>query len=112
MVSSVCARAEDVLSKPSSYGLLDPYQLISITPPYQEVVYKELIESLCKSPLVAPNTVAIIEYPEELGCLPFILGNEEFFGIRNRRYGRTVIGMYVYRPSERFDLRAEEFQRL
>lgn len=108
-VTSVCARAEDVLTNPAQYNLDQPYRLISITPPYQEVVYKELIDAVCNSPLVAPDTIVVIEYPEEMGSLPPILGEDKLFGVRNRRYGRTILGIYVYRPSESIDMRPAEF---
>lgn len=108
-VSSVCARAEDVLTRPADFGLTDPYHLISITPPYQEVVYKELIDAVCESPLVAADTLVSIEYPVELGSLPYILGDDKLFGVRNRKYGRTVLALYVYRPSKQISMKPEEF---
>lgn len=84
--SAVCARTEDVLREPAKYGLDQPFQLITITPPYEEVVYSELIEAVCSSPLVQPDTVVVIEYPVEMGSLPFILGTDKLYGVRNRRY--------------------------
>ena len=51
----------------------------------------------------------MIEYPVELGSFPHILGEDKLFGIRNRKYGRTVLGVYVYRPTKQFDMRPEEF---
>ena len=108
-MTSVCARAEDVLTYPEKYGLTEPYSLISITPPYQEVIYKTLIDAICTSPLVKENTIVIIEYPEEMGNLPHILGGDKLFGVRNRRYGRTVLGIYAYRPTDIIDMRPDEF---
>jgi len=107
--SAVCARAEEVLRNPSTFGLKEPYGLITITPPYEEVIYKELIDALCVSPIVADDTLVVIEYPVEMGTLPHILGDDKFFGIRNRKYGRTVLALYVYRPSKSFDMRPDEF---
>jgi len=43
------------------------------------------------------------------GSLPQILGDNKFFGLRNRKYGRTMLGIYVYRPTAQYDMRAEEF---
>jgi len=108
-VSAVCARAEDVLLQPARFGLSEPFQLVSITPPYQEVVYSELIEAVCSSPLVAADTVVLIEYPEEMGPLPAVLGGDRLFGVRNRKYGRTVLAMYVYRPSRQLSMKPDEF---
>lgn len=55
----------------------------------------------------------VIEYPVELGCLPHVIGNGRMVGLRNRRYGRTVLGVWIYRPSGRLgdvvDLRPGEF---
>lgn len=111
-VSTVCARAEDVFTNPGNFGLTQSFGLISITPPYEEIVYSELIEAVCKSPLVAENTLVVIEYPVEMGTLPQILGNDKLFGIRNRRYGRTVLGIYVYRPTRKYEMKPEEFLSL
>lgn len=110
--SFVCARAEDVLTEPLKYGLTEPYGMISITPPYEEVIYKILIEAVCNSPLVVPDTLVVIEYPVEMGTLPFILGVDKLYGIRNRKYGRTVLGLYVYRPNNKYDMRPDEFLSL
>lgn len=110
--SAVCARAEEVLMDPKKYGLMQPYNVISITPPYEEVIYTTLIDAICASPLVVEDTLVIIEYPVEMGTLPYILGDDKLFGVRNRKYGRTVIGLYVYRPNKKYDMRCEEFQKL
>ena len=110
--SAVCARAEDVLNEPGKFGLTEPYSLVSITPPYEEVIYSQLIDAVCKSPLVTEDTLVIIEYPVEMGSLPQILGNDRLFGIRNRKYGRTVLGLYVNRPTKKYDMRPDEFLML
>jgi 16S rRNA (guanine(966)-N(2))-methyltransferase RsmD len=111
-VSAVCARAEDVLTDPARFNLIEPFGLISITPPYEEVVYSQLLDAVCNSPLVTENTLVVIEYPVEMGTLPHILGQNQLFGIRNRKYGRTVLGIYVYRPSRKYDSKPEEFLSL
>jgi 16S rRNA (guanine966-N2)-methyltransferase len=101
-----------VLTKPELHGLSTPYDVITVTPPYEEVIYGQLIEALSTTPLVREDTIVVIEYPVELGCLPHVIGNGRFVGLRNRRYGRTVLGIYICRPSGRLDLadsRPEEF---
>lgn len=108
-VHAVCARAEDVLARPLEFGLDKSYQLVSLTPPYREVSYDQLIELLCTTPLLANDSLVLLEYPVEMGNLPHVLGNQQLFGLRNRRYGRTVLAMYVNRPSRLYDLRPEEF---
>lgn len=106
---AVCARAEDVLDDPATHGLMQPYGLVTITPPYEEVIYAQLLKSLCSTPLVAADTIVVVEYPVELGSLPQIVGGDRLFGIRNRRYGRTVLATYVCRPTKSYDMRPEEF---
>jgi 16S rRNA (guanine(966)-N(2))-methyltransferase RsmD len=109
---AVCARAEDVLRDPVKWGVSPqqlPFGLITLTPPYEEVIYQELIDALCNSPCVGEDTVVAIEYPVEMGALPYILGGDQFFGLRNRKYGRTVLALYVYRPTRRYDQRPDEF---
>ena len=43
-----------------------------------------------------------------------VLADGQLIGLRNRRYGRTVIGLYVNRPSGRLDMQpwSEEFVSL
>ena len=108
-VKGVCARAELVLRNPEAYGIDRKFDIISITPPYEEVIYKELIDAACNSPLVKEGTMLIMEYPIEMGSFPHILGEDKFFGIRNRKYGRTMLAIYVYRPIKSFDMRVDEF---
>lgn len=107
--SSACASALDVLRAPHKHNLQGTYDLITLTPPYEEVVYAELIDAVCTTSLIKENTIVVIEYPEEMGKLPYILGDNKLFGVRNRKYGRTVLAIYVYRPGRKFDLRPYEF---
>jgi hypothetical protein len=44
--------------------------------------------------------IAVVEYPVELGTLPFAPCGGALLGLRNRRYGRTVIAMYAKSPPE------------
>lgn len=107
-VKGVCGKAEEVLKIPSTFSLQHPYQLITLTPPYEEVIYKELIHCLITSPLVQENSIVVIEYPVELGTLPYII-DDSLYGMRNRRYGRTVLATYVFKPTRTFDMRPDEF---
>ena len=110
----VQASVFDVLRTPERFGLDAPFDLVTLGPPYEEVVYAELLECLEVSPLLTEDTVVVIEYPVELGLLPPAFGNGRFIGIRNRKYGRTVIAIYVRSPSGRLDLTpfSEEFVSL
>lgn len=108
------------LTNPESVGISNTktFQLITIAPPYEEVVYGDLIEAVINSPLVAEDTFIMIEYPVELGCLPHVIRREDggaVIGVRNRRYGRTVIAIYVVKPTGKFEMadsRPEEFVEL
>jgi 16S rRNA (guanine966-N2)-methyltransferase len=106
--NGVCGKAEDVLKNPSAFSLSQPYQLITLTPPYEEVVYKELISCLINSPLIQENSIVVIEYPVEMVALPYII-EDSLYGMRNRRYGRTVLATYVFKPTRTFDMRPDEF---
>ncbi len=108
------ARVDAVLLQPDAFGLTRPFDLVTITPPYEEVVYAELVELVANSPLVDEDTLVVFEYPVELGCFPPTLADGRLVGLRNRKYGRTVLGLYVYRPSGRLDLQpfSEEFVSL
>jgi 16S rRNA (guanine966-N2)-methyltransferase len=107
--NGILGKVDDVLADPFKYQLKTPYQLITLTPPYQEVVYNDLLNLLCRSSLLEENTLIALEYPLEIGCLPFIWGNNQLYGLRNRRYGRTILAIYVNKPTDTFDYREEEF---
>jgi 16S rRNA (guanine966-N2)-methyltransferase len=90
------------------------YHVVTICPPYEEVVYADLLQAAIGSPLVMEDTIIVIEYPVELlGDLPHVIaaGNHTAIGIRNRRYGRTVIAIYIIDPTGQLNAysRPEEF---
>ncbi|RYG67758.1 hypothetical protein EON64_06760 [archaeon] len=138
-VMGLALRAEEVLVNPPPQ-ITETYSLVTLTPPYLEVSYTELVRGLCSSRLLDADSIVAIEYPVEMGSLPYLLsastvlpdtrlGNLKalkksgmqssppmqdekdavLFGLRNRRYGRTVIAIYVFRPSVKYDMRPEEF---
>eukprot|EP01082_Thalassiosira_pseudonana_P001344 g428.t1 g428 contig10:17086-18266(+) len=113
----VCTDAFRALRQPETVGI-DPsckYDLVTLCPPYEEIVYADLLDAVANSELVTEDTVILIEYPVELGCLPHAIGREDggvLIGIRNRKYGRTVIAMYIVNPTgarETAESRPEEF---
>lgn len=62
------------------------------------------------------DTVVLIEYPVELGCLLHVITRKDggaLVGVRNRRYGPTVIAMYALNTTGRMEVaessRPEEF---
>eukprot|EP00584_Thalassiosira_punctigera_P005513 CAMPEP_0172527822 /NCGR_PEP_ID=MMETSP1067-20121228/2392_1 /TAXON_ID=265564 ORGANISM="Thalassiosira punctigera, Strain Tpunct2005C2" /NCGR_SAMPLE_ID=MMETSP1067 /ASSEMBLY_ACC=CAM_ASM_000444 /LENGTH=335 /DNA_ID=CAMNT_0013311631 /DNA_START=379 /DNA_END=1386 /DNA_ORIENTATION=+ len=113
----VCADAFRALRQPESVGIPPDakYDIVTLCPPYEEIVYAELLEAVANSVLVAEDTVVLVEYPVELGCLPHVIARENggvLVGVRNRRYGRTVIAMYIVNPTgerESAESRPEEF---
>jgi 16S rRNA (guanine966-N2)-methyltransferase len=83
-------------------------QIVALTPPYEEISYDELLRTLSQSAVISERTVVMLEYPYELGSLPPVIENR-LIGMRNRRYGRTVLGMYACQPDPNWDMRTEEF---
>ena len=123
----VCADAMEMLQNPvsamSKAGIPvteppQPYQIVTICPPYEEVVYGDLIDAVANSKLVTDDTIVLIEYPIELGCLPHVYdlkSGGKMIGLRNRKYGRTVIAFYIINPTgklEAAESRPEEFVSL
>lgn len=108
------ARVDAILLDPARFGITKPFDLVTITPPYEEVVYAELMDQLAASPVLGEDSLVVVEYPEELGCFPPTLANGQLVGLRNRKYGRTVIALYVNRPSGKIDIPpfTEEFVSL
>jgi len=113
----VCDDALRVLRDPVGVGIPDvtTYNIITLCPPYEEITYADLLDAAVNSPLLTEDTIILVEYPTELGCLPHVLNQEnggKLIGIRNRRYGRTVIAMYIANPTgrlEKAESRPEEF---
>ena len=137
----VCADYLQALRDPASVGMDPhqvPYHIVTLCPPYEEVVYADLLEAVANSPLIGEDTVVLVEYPIELKTLPHVIrrtavvsdddddvtrdcmgssstgsaGPGALIGIRNRKYGRTVIAMYVCNPTGRLqgaESRPEEF---
>jgi 16S rRNA (guanine966-N2)-methyltransferase len=113
----VCCDVLQLLRDPISVGIPEgeTFSMVTMGPPYEEVVYADLLEATVNSPLVTDDTIVVIEYPAELwGSLPHAYSGEKttMVGIRNRKYGRTVIAMYICNPTGNVDnaeSRPEEF---
>ena len=116
----VQADALSALREPSRYGIDTTFHLVTLCPPYEEVAYGDLLEAVANSPLIMDDTIVLVEYPVELGCLPHVLPQHDnaggaLVGIRNRKYGRTVIALYIANPTGRLEWaysRPEEFASL
>jgi 16S rRNA (guanine966-N2)-methyltransferase len=130
----VCADVLQVLRNPQSVGIPvehaatgivgEKYDIVTICPPYEEVVYADLMEAAASSPLIKEDTILLVEYPVELwGDIPHVYTSNSsnggdsamartLVGVRNRKYGRTVIAMYVCNPTGKVknaESRPEEF---
>lgn len=64
------------LREPQSVGIPpdSKYDIVTMCPPYEEIVYAELLEAVANSVLVKEDTIILVEYPVELGCLPHVIG--------------------------------------
>lgn len=105
---TVCARVENFLEHGIKYNNDRHYDLITLTPPYEEVEYSTLMMAVARSECVGEGTFVVVEYPVELKCLPPAIG-QRLVGIRNRRYGRTVLALYACQPGTDVDARPGEF---
>ena len=47
--------------------------------------------------LLGDGSVVVVEYPVELGSLPPVIGSR-LVGMRNRKYGRTMMAIYCVNP--------------
>ncbi|KAK2647601.1 hypothetical protein Ddye_015090 [Dipteronia dyeriana] len=74
-----------------SIGKDEPFDYISVTPPYTQVDYGVLMDQISKSALIGKDTFIVVEYPirtdmlESCGCL---------VKIKDRRFGRTHLAIY------------------
>ena len=71
----VCADYLQALRDPASVGIdpLIPYQIVTLCPPYEEVIYADLLDAVANSPVVTEDTVVLVEYPVELQTLPHVI---------------------------------------
>lgn len=90
------ARVETFLQRGEQNGAAQfggTFDYVSVTPPYEAVVFSELMEQLGRSPFIAPETCIIVEYPlRSKEDMPEICG--PLVRIRDRRYGRTHVAVY------------------
>lgn len=106
--TAVCAKVEPFLETGASFNNSRHYDLITVTPPYEEVDYGELMSAIASSDCVGEGTFVVVEYPVELRTLPPAIGGR-LVGLRNRRYGRTVLAVYACQPHIDLDPRPDEF---
>jgi 16S rRNA (guanine966-N2)-methyltransferase len=112
-----CTDAFTALRDPAAAGIPEgmTFHIVTLCPPYEEIVYGDLLDAVVSSSLVQEDTVILVEYPIELKCLPpvIVAAGNTAVGVRNRRYGRTVLALYVINPTGRLppaaSSRPEEF---
>ena len=75
----VCPDALRTLPYPETVGKPpeSKYDLVTVRPPYEEIVYEELLEVVANSVLVTEDMVILEEYSVELGCLPHAIARED-----------------------------------
>jgi len=105
---AVNARVENFLAGGIRYNNNSHYDLITLTPPYEEVDYAQLMTAVATSDCVGEGTFVVVEYPVELKTLPPSIA-QRLVGIRNRRYGRTVLALYACQPDITIESRPDEF---
>jgi 16S rRNA (guanine966-N2)-methyltransferase len=97
----VCSKAEAVYDAPQAVlaRMQKPsFDLVTITPPYEEIDYSDLLNRVATSQtLLGDGSVVVVEYPVELGSLPPTIG-PRLVGMRNRKYGRTMMAIYCINP--------------
>ena len=111
----LCSTAQSVYDAPGDAlkrVRRQSFDLVTITPPYEEVDYSDLLARVVRSEgLLADGAVVVVEYPVELGSLPGRIGGR-LVGMRNRKYGRTMLAVYALNPPPELDPRPGEFGEL
>ncbi|SCM09727.1 N6-adenine-specific methylase, putative [Plasmodium chabaudi chabaudi] len=102
----------ELLKNPFKFDVLDKYHLGFFTPPYEQIVYSELVHSISKSELFDNDALIFIEYPKEIDMLPQKVDN--LIGLRNRKFGRTYFAIYVINHTGKYDhtINQDEFYPL
>ncbi len=56
------------------------------------MTYGDIVQAVAEIPLAKEaDTIIALEYPVELGYFPYVMADGSLIGLRNRRYGRTVL---------------------
>ncbi|GFE53965.1 RNA methyltransferase, putative [Babesia ovis] len=110
-VRIIRADALESISSPWLHSITDKFDLLFACPPYEEVVYKDLMkvchrhfiftacQQLANTTILNTNGVVVVEYPREIDYLPWNIEDGKLLGYRNRKYGRTVVAIYCYKPT-------------
>ena len=86
-------KAEDYLRR-ASKSKLQPFDFISMCPPYELVSYPELYDLLEGSDLIADHSIVLVEYPQRVSeHIRDRIG--PLVKVKERKYGRTWLALYA-----------------
>jgi len=86
-------KAEDYLKR-ASKSQVQPFDFISMCPPYELVSYPELYELLEGSDLIGEHSIVLVEYPQRVSeHIKDRLG--PLIKVKERKYGRTWLALYA-----------------
>jgi 16S rRNA (guanine966-N2)-methyltransferase len=115
-VNFVTVDAEAFLRQPSKYvddRGVQTFDIIVLSPPYKEISFPSLINTVCESPCLGINSLVALEYPKELGVMPSSLVSNKtgrtLYGLRNRSYGRTLLALFVHLPDREYTTKEDDF---
>ncbi|SOV81433.1 N6-adenine-specific methylase, putative [Plasmodium sp. gorilla clade G3] len=94
------ADAMELLQNPYKFNVHEKYNLGFFTPPYEQIIYSDLINNISTSKLFDEDCLIFIEYPKEINLLPKKVGN--LIGLRNRKFGRTYYTLYVINSTGKY----------
>ncbi|SOV18001.1 N6-adenine-specific methylase, putative [Plasmodium gaboni] len=94
------ADAMELLQNPYKFNVHEKYNLGFFTPPYEQIIYSDLIHNISNSKLFDNDGLIFIEYPKEINLLPKKVGN--LIGLRNRKFGRTYYALYVINSTGKY----------
>ena len=76
----ICGDALVALRNPSVLGIPEGnvFNIITLCPPYQEITYVELLDTVVDSLLLTEDTIVLVRYLTDLGYLPHVLRQEKW----------------------------------
>jgi 16S rRNA (guanine(966)-N(2))-methyltransferase RsmD len=92
-----CASVETFLQRHSknTSGVGGAFNFVSFCPPYEKVSYPDLLLEIDSSLLVSDDAIVLVEYAiGQRDEIKASIGNR-LRRVRNRRYGRTFVALYV-----------------
>eukprot|EP00371_Babesia_bovis_P002036 XP_001610683.1 hypothetical protein [Babesia bovis T2Bo] len=98
-VRIIRADAMESITSPWLHSINDKFDLLFACPPYEEVIYSDLMKQIANTTILNPNAVVVVEYPREIEYLPWSIEDGNLLGYRNRKYGRTIVATYCYKPT-------------